>query len=257
MTLFRKMKRTCQVVRQLPGNIWQAPVIILCYHRVADLACDKHELSVSPANFREQIRFLRENYHIVRFDEPWDYKKMAFCITFDDGYADNLYEALPILKEFEVPATFFITAGFVGGKQEFPWDGGIAPARKEYRQLTHDELLTLGGDKLVTIGSHTVNHRRLSQLPAEQQKKEITEGHHILEQMLDKKLQTMSYPFGNYCDIDDNCKKICRELGLLRAAANFSGQAHSWSDPMALPRHVIRNYDACKLKKQILRFKYL
>jgi peptidoglycan/xylan/chitin deacetylase (PgdA/CDA1 family) len=41
-------------------------------------------------------------------------------ITFDDGYADTLYEALPILQQYEIPATVFVTTGNLG--QEFWWD---------------------------------------------------------------------------------------------------------------------------------------
>ena len=43
-------------------------------------------------------------------------------ITFDDGYADNLYEAAPLLERFGIPATFFIVSGYVGGSREFWWD---------------------------------------------------------------------------------------------------------------------------------------
>jgi peptidoglycan/xylan/chitin deacetylase (PgdA/CDA1 family) len=44
------------------------------------------------------------------------------AITFDDGYADNLYQARPLLERYDTPATFLLTTGYTGGKREFWWD---------------------------------------------------------------------------------------------------------------------------------------
>ena len=79
-------------------------------------------LAVSPENFRRHMEFLKQQFPIVRFEEDWsDLKKPAVAITFDDGYADNILEALPILEEMEVPATFFVSTGRLGTEQEFWW----------------------------------------------------------------------------------------------------------------------------------------
>jgi peptidoglycan/xylan/chitin deacetylase (PgdA/CDA1 family) len=43
-------------------------------------------------------------------------------VTFDDGYADNFIQALPILEEFNIPATFFVTTGYLDSEREFWWD---------------------------------------------------------------------------------------------------------------------------------------
>jgi peptidoglycan/xylan/chitin deacetylase (PgdA/CDA1 family) len=43
-------------------------------------------------------------------------------VTFDDGYADNLLNARPVLEEAHVPATFFLVSGRLGSSQEFWWD---------------------------------------------------------------------------------------------------------------------------------------
>jgi peptidoglycan/xylan/chitin deacetylase (PgdA/CDA1 family) len=78
---------------------------------------------VLPDNFRAQIEYLKQHFQIVRFEENWDRAgKPAVVITFDDGYADNLIEALPILEEAGVPATFFISTGHIGTGSELWWD---------------------------------------------------------------------------------------------------------------------------------------
>ena len=74
-------------------------VNILYYHRINDMQNDRHLLSVPPENFEQQIKFLKHNYNILRFEEDWStIDRDSVVITFDDGYMDNLTEALPVLE---------------------------------------------------------------------------------------------------------------------------------------------------------------
>lgn len=99
------------------------PIIILLYHRVTNLSSDPQLLSVSPQNFRQQINYLKDNFQILRFEDDWKYvDKPSIVITFDDGYADNYLEALPILEELKVPATIFLSSGLIGTQNEYWWD---------------------------------------------------------------------------------------------------------------------------------------
>lgn len=98
------------------------PVVVLIYHRVTELASDPQLLAVSPERFRSHLNILKK-YPILRFEDDWsDVREPSVAVTFDDGYADNQCEALPILTDMAVPATFFITAGSVGSRREFWWD---------------------------------------------------------------------------------------------------------------------------------------
>ena len=101
-------------------NLLDAPVIILAYHRVTQLPSDPHQLAVTPENFRAQMLYLQQNCRCVRFEEDWSAARApAVAVTFDDGYADNLYQALPILAAAQVPATMFICTGMLDGEGEF------------------------------------------------------------------------------------------------------------------------------------------
>jgi peptidoglycan/xylan/chitin deacetylase (PgdA/CDA1 family) len=104
-------------------NLIEQPVVVLAYHRVMVPQTDFHSLAVSPENFRSHMEHLKRNFNVVRFEEDWSaLKKPAVAVTFDDGYADNARDALAIIEETGVPATFFISTGNIGSTREFWWD---------------------------------------------------------------------------------------------------------------------------------------
>ena len=104
------------------------PAIILMYHRVTELANDPHLLAVTPKHFAEHLDVIRAHgvpmclQDLVRSLQQGRVPARAVAITFDDGYADNLYHAKPLLARYDIPATVFVTAGQVGRRREFWWD---------------------------------------------------------------------------------------------------------------------------------------
>lgn len=99
------------------------PVLVLLYHRVTNLPYDPQQLAVSPVNFRNHLAYLTSNYNVCRFEDNWcTHKRPNVVITFDDGYEDNLLEALPILREYNVPATVFVATDAVENRECFWWD---------------------------------------------------------------------------------------------------------------------------------------
>ncbi len=102
------------------------PPVILCYHRVLEAERDPHLLTVTPENFRAQLQVIRQLGQPVALDAVSEtdaaFPKAGVVLTFDDGYLDNLEIALPILREFDVPATIYIATGAVNSDREFWWD---------------------------------------------------------------------------------------------------------------------------------------
>ena len=137
-------------------NRFDPPVVVLLYHRVNTLPSDSEMLAVTPDNFRAHLQFLKKSFPLVRFEEDWTKPpKPAIAVTFDDGYADNALEALPILEEVGVPATFFISTGTINTKEEFWWneiehiilDGRALPSRFTLQDGHFNKTCPTGTDR--------------------------------------------------------------------------------------------------------------
>jgi peptidoglycan/xylan/chitin deacetylase (PgdA/CDA1 family) len=128
-------------------------VLVLMYHRIADISIDPWDLAVSASNFKQHLQVVKP--HIISLPELIQQlqkgylSRSGYCITFDDGYKDNYVNAVPLLNEFVCPATFFITSGFTGSRQMFWWD-----------ILTEIFLKTprLPGVLDMRIGDHTISY---------------------------------------------------------------------------------------------------
>jgi peptidoglycan/xylan/chitin deacetylase (PgdA/CDA1 family) len=300
-------------------NAIDAPVIVLVYHRVTTLASDAEMLAVTPENFRSQMQYLKANFPVVRFEEEWKGRGPAIAVTFDDGYADNALEALPILEEVGVPATFFVSTGRIGTEQQFWWheleeiflgdrplpakfspednrlgkswpaasrqqrqesyhglvrlSNDAAPDLRERcltrlrnwagtagagngasRSMNLEELRRLAQSPWVTIGAHTITHSRLSALSPDAQRQEIVTSKTDLEARLAREITVFSYPFGRKCDYTRETAALCREAGFVRTAANFPGQAHRWTDPHQIPRHLVRDWSVDEFAARLRGF---
>ncbi|MBW1678997.1 MAG: polysaccharide deacetylase family protein [Deltaproteobacteria bacterium] len=115
-------------------------LIILMYHRVDEPTADYFNLCVPPSNFEKQMRYLKKNYRVISLKTLAQYirsKKSlpddCVVITFDDGYRDNHTNAYPILKKYGLPATIFLTIGYINNN-ELPWWDRLARIVEEGRK---------------------------------------------------------------------------------------------------------------------------
>lgn len=98
------------------SEIRMRKVRILLYHRVEYLNDDFNMQAVTPNNFEKHMKFLHDHYDVIGLNTPMEEwfnggEKNAVIITFDDGYYDFLYNAIPILKKYHMPATIFVATG--------------------------------------------------------------------------------------------------------------------------------------------------
>jgi peptidoglycan/xylan/chitin deacetylase (PgdA/CDA1 family) len=102
--------------------------VVLMYHRIADATVDPWRLCVRPERFEEHIRLLRDRAEVVPLSElrarlrSGRRERPVAAVTFDDGYADNLHAAKPVLQRHGVPATVFLATGYIGSARRFWWD---------------------------------------------------------------------------------------------------------------------------------------
>ncbi len=98
------------------------------YHRVADLDVDPWQLCVTPERFSEQLARLNRLMtplsltELVKAHQNNAVPDRAVVVTFDDGYANNLHWAKPLLLKHQIPATVFVTTGYLEQSREFWWD---------------------------------------------------------------------------------------------------------------------------------------
>lgn len=116
-----------RAVRRL-GKVFGRGPLILLYHRVSGGGPDPWSLAVTPEHFAQHLEVLRGLARPVplrrlvgelRGGRP---SPRSVAITFDDGYADNLYHARPLLERYDAPATVFVASGALGRGREFWWD---------------------------------------------------------------------------------------------------------------------------------------
>lgn len=127
-------------------------VLVLMYHRIAELDSDPWQLAVTPKNFEEHLSILTKKYNVISSTELIESLKKkslpskSVCITFDDGYSDNYLSAKPLLEKYQCPATFFISSKYLEQQKLFWWDElediilGSEILPQELSILINDEL---------------------------------------------------------------------------------------------------------------------
>jgi peptidoglycan/xylan/chitin deacetylase (PgdA/CDA1 family) len=277
----------------LPGGIrvsrslrrWRSRIrpgiAILGYHRVSDAQPDSLGLSVSPKNFEAQLAVIARRASPLSLAEAarslgaGRVPRGGLVLTFDDGYADNLHTALPMLEARAIPATIFVTSGNRGG--EFWWDRlarvlagrGIAadtyriagelerlsePERERrlheleaenagappavHRALSAEELRRAAASPLIEIGAHGVSHAPLPRLSREGQQDEALRSRLELERLTGIPVNSFAYPHGA---IAPESIDAVREAGYAIACCSKSDVANPASPRLALPRLWVRN----------------
>ena len=155
--------------------------------------------------FSRQLDFFRRFGEFLSIDEA--VKLLAsgdfidgnyFCITFDDGFKNNATNAVPILVEKAVPAAFFVVTGLIGS--DCVKDRDRLLRFYDHGQLLMEFLNWADCRQMVsagmTIGSHTVNHARLSELDTAGVSKEMAKSKAAIEVNLEQLCEHFCSPFG-------------------------------------------------------------
>lgn len=192
-------------------------VAVLMYHRVNAYRHD--ELSIPPEVFRKQLQWLSsQGFQNMRMREleswPPDERLVGrrVIFTFDDGYADNYTEALPILQQFGYTGIFYLATDYIGNQRFYQRDMDETgdPTQNRLMDWEHIRQLLKAG---MEVGSHTVSHTQLTQLSDDAVKHELTHSRRIIEEQLQQPITSFCFPEGAYQD---------RHIPLVRAAGYAS-----------------------------------
>lgn len=157
---------------------------VLMYHSVGSLVRgDKIGIhSISLERFQDHIDILSYTKIVPLLPIVIPEGQLNIAITFDDGYADNLYVVAPILEKKGIPFTVFVTTEYI--------------RRHEPGFMSPEELKILSKVQGVTIGAHTVSHCDLTRCSDQDLKIELSDSKHYLEDLLGLSVTSMAYPYG-------------------------------------------------------------
>jgi peptidoglycan/xylan/chitin deacetylase (PgdA/CDA1 family) len=144
------LERLAAVARRLPGRRPRA--VVLVYHRIGERALDPWHLTIDPEIFAGQMETLARDWSPLSLAELVEgfvrrrLPERAVAVTFDDGYADNLEVAAPILLEHGIPATLFVTTEVIDSGA-LPWWDELASLLLEPAELPARLTLSSGGGR--------------------------------------------------------------------------------------------------------------
>jgi len=166
--------------------------MILAYHRINPWY-KKDALSVSPEQFERQLRYTLKRFYPISPSVLPAIKPNDFLITFDDGYADNLWYAIPVLKKLGIVPIIFLTVNYIGTDYIF----------NRYRDKEKDRFLTWNevkkmSDEGVVFGSHSLSHPHLPDLSDSQLWIEVDDSKKMIEDKTGKPVDFFCYPYGDF-----------------------------------------------------------
>ena len=215
-----------------PGGM---PAIAM-FHSVSPYDDDPYLVTVTPERFDRQMRWLRRRgLRGVAVGEL-----MAACragagrgligLTFDDGYADFVDYALPVLARHGFGATVFPIAGRLGGLND--WDA-LGPRKP----LMSADQVRKAADAGIEIGSHGLRHVSLPGLAEAGLAAEAAESRAILKETIDRDVTGFCYPYGH---TDASSVAAVQQAGYAYGCAIWRSPS---TGPHALPRFYVGDAD--------------
>lgn len=172
--------------------------LALSYHIIDRAIHD--DIAISQEAFEAQLDYLREHGYralslaqaIDDIDGRQEALPRSVLLTFDDGYADNVQVALPLLHKYGMRATLFVISAYVG--QNNRWN---PRACYDARHVTWDDLrswLASGCD----IGGHSHHHLCMTRLNTDELQEAVQVNKRLLEEQLQITPRAFAYPYGRF-----------------------------------------------------------
>ncbi len=215
------------------------------YHQVVPQPSSAfRKYTVTPEAFARQMKWLAwRRYEPIDLDALVDDRAgrrslppRPIVITFDDGYQACADYAAPILKAHGFAAIIYLVAGLAGELSHWL----LAECGVEYPIMDWETARQLSADGL-HIGSHTVSHPRLSELPEAQCRVELLTSRQIIGDQLGRDVRHLAYPFGVF---NAQVKTLAAEVGYQTACSVTIGFSTPGNDLLALQRVPVLGTDS-------------
>lgn len=217
---------------------------ILMYHQIADhvpKGAPLRGLTVRPSTFARHMAMMRLlGYRGMSMRELMPYIQhektgKVFGITFDDGYENNLHNALPVLQRHGFSATCYAVSSAVGKCNS--WDAELGIAQVPLMDAQQLRQWCNAGQE---VGSHSKNHVRLAGLSAQDLQSELVESRATLDALIQGAgaVTHFCYPYGS---LDAAAVQAVRSAGYLTATTTRRGRFDTdpAQDLMKIPRVLV------------------
>lgn len=215
--------------------------LIIGYHCVKDTA-NSYLRPTTVADFANQMQYLSEQYTPISLEEMVRHLRYgiplppnAMSVTFDDGYRDSYENAFPILDQYKIPATIFLTTDFIGTGHIPAWENGHY--RDNDRLMLSWEEVREMSDHGISFGSHTVTHPRLTTLDFPQVEDQLRRSKDVIEQQIGMAVTEFAYPSGNF---NTDVKHAVEQAGYVGAVTTVPGHNGPHADMYTLKRNLIQ-----------------
>jgi peptidoglycan/xylan/chitin deacetylase (PgdA/CDA1 family) len=212
---------------------------ILMYHQIdvpPPSGTPLRGLVVSPGSFARQMFLLNcLGYKGLSMRDLEPYLKgetqgKVVGISFDDGYKNNLQNALPILLKNKFTATCYAVSSMMGGTNI--WDSGLVAEKPLMTIADWRNWLANGMD----VGSHTRTHADLTQLATDEATDQIANSKKELQDALGCDVRHFCYPYGRF---DTTHSQLVQKAGYVTATTTRRGRVQTGDDLMALRRVLV------------------
>lgn len=220
---------------------------VLMYHKVNDLR--PNPATVPTAVFAEQMRVLGElGYRVVSLEQVRDHylhgaplPERAVLITFDDGYRDNLENALPVLERHGYPSVLFVPLAFLDDDRPLPHEEPLRLLGVRNETLRWDDLPELER-RGMRVESHGIAHRPLAELDIAEAAREVALSKLRLEERLGREVIAFAYVKGSLADYRPEHASLVRQAGYQLAFTSVSGANGPGADRFRLRRYNVEPY---------------
>jgi peptidoglycan/xylan/chitin deacetylase (PgdA/CDA1 family) len=233
-------------------ELFRTGLPILTYHKIGrrPLGARLKGLYLSQSLFRSQLRELRRaDFALVSLavagkgSVP---KGRPIVFTFDDGFRSVVDQALEPLAEHRWGAIVFLVSRLLGKTNE--WDVPTGEKPEPLMDVAQVRDWLAAGNE---IGSHSLTHPRLSLLPEDQAREEISASRKQLEDVFGVSVEHFCYPYGDW---NERVRDLVAAAGYRTACTTEPGINTSDTHPFALKRITAR-YPTRSLRNWVARFR--